>query len=99
MIDTAGAVVGVQEEESYIQHHQVSSYGAVVVRSRVLGSTIPYCLLQIGTKLGVVRGETRMGRCTANSWNCWKVVVDGWESRNLQMMRMDGLVWKDGLTR
>jgi hypothetical protein len=82
VIDTAGALLGV-EEESYIQHHQVSSYGAVVVQSRVLGSTIPYCLLQIDTKFGVVRGETRMGRCTGNSW---KVVVDGWESRNLRLM-------------
>ena len=91
MTDMAGALPGVEE----IQHHQVSSYGAVVVQSRELGSMILYCLLQIGTKLGVVRGEMHMGRCTGSSWNCWKVVEDGWESWNLLMVRMGRLDWKD----
>jgi len=54
VIDTAGALLGV-EEESYIQHHQVSSYGAVVVQSRVLGSLVLYVARRVWVVvLGIV---------------------------------------------
>lgn len=85
MIDTTGPPEA--EEKSYIQHHQASSYAVAVVQSWVVGSIVPCCSRQSGTKLGVVHGEARKDRCTGNSWSCQKVVVDEWESWNLQMMR------------
>ena len=97
MIGTAGGLLEVEEKDC-IQHHQASSYGAEVVGSRELGSTIPYCLLQSDTKLGVVHGEVRMGHCTVNGWNYWKVVVDEWEPWNLRLMRMDSWEWEDDST-
>ncbi len=82
MTDTTGLPLEA-EEKSYIQHHQASSYVVKVV-AQSSGSTVPCCSRRSDTKLDVVHGEARRDRCTGS---CQKVVVDEWESWNLQMMR------------